>query len=107
MHIKRDGEVTPVEMVPGVVRTTRISSDKLMIVEFRLAAGAEVPEHRHPHEQCGTVRKGRMVLRCGGEETVLGPGDSYHIPGGVQHSVTVLEDAVTIDVFTPPREDYL
>ena len=42
MPIKRAGQVTPLEMAPGVVRVTRIHSEKLMLVEFRLAAGAVV-----------------------------------------------------------------
>ena len=50
---------------------------------------------------------GRMTLTVAGEETVIGAGDAYCIPGGVEHGVAVHEDSVTLDAFTPPREDYL
>lgn len=107
MPVRLKDAVVPVEMLPGVVRATLAVSDKLMIVEFRLTADVAVPMHQHPHEQCGTVRKGRMLFTVGDEETLLGPGDSYSIPGGVEHGAKVLEDSLVIDVFTPPREDYL
>jgi quercetin dioxygenase-like cupin family protein len=42
-----------------------------------------------------------------GEEAELGPGEIVHIPAGVEHEVTFLEDALVFDVFQPPREDLL
>ncbi len=99
-------EVEPVTMLPGVVRRTLGSTDKLMIVEFRLTAGAAVPQHEHPHDQVGYVVSGAATMNIDGVEVVCRAGDSYQIPGGVRHSVRFLTDTVLIDAFSPPREDY-
>jgi uncharacterized RmlC-like cupin family protein len=43
-----------------------------------------------------------------GDETLTcEAGDSYYIPGGVPHQGVTPEDALVIDVFCPPREDYM
>jgi len=99
-------EVEPVTMLPGVVRRTLGSTDKLMLVEIQLAAGAVVPEHDHPHDQVGYVVSGEVVMMIDGKETLCRVGDSYQIPGGVSHSARTLSDTIIIDVFSPPREEY-
>jgi hypothetical protein len=57
-----------VEAVPGVHRRVLSCGDAMMIVQFRIAQGAEVPAHSHPHEQIGHVVSGRMTFRIGDEE---------------------------------------
>jgi len=102
-------EMRPVEMVPGVVRRTLTSGDNLTLCQFDLAAGAEVPEHTHPHEQAGTVTIGRILLRVGGEgapEREVAPGAAYLIPGGAPHLVRALEPSRLIEVFAPVREEF-
>ncbi len=98
--------VAAVTVLPGVVRRTLGSTDKLMVVEFHVAAGAVVPEHNHPHDQAGYVVSGEMVMTINGKEALCRAGDSYQIPGGVFHGVRTLSDTVIIDVFSPPREEY-
>jgi quercetin dioxygenase-like cupin family protein len=51
--------------------------------------------------------KGRIRLSIGAEEYVAAPGDSWCIPGGVEHGAQILEDSVAIEVFSPVRDDYL
>ena len=63
--------------------------------------------HQHPHEQIVWMLKGEMELRIGGERRRMGPGDVAVIPGGVEHEVWFHEDTEAIDVFAPPREDFL
>ena len=58
------GDLTAVEMFPGVVRRTLVSGERLTFVEIRLAPGAEVPEHTHPHEQAGHVAGNLAVARA-------------------------------------------
>ena len=100
------GDLKPVEMFPGVVRRTLVSGDRLTLVEIRLAPGAEVPEHTHPHEQAGHVASGRVHFRIGAQESELGPGDSYLIPGDLPHFVRALDSATLIEVFSPVREEF-
>lgn len=96
-----------VEAVPGVFRRVLSCGSGVMVVQFRIADGAEVPTHAHPHEQVGHVVSGRLRFRIDEEERELGPGDGYAIPGGTHHGcVAVGGEAVAVDSFTPVREDY-
>ncbi|MDG6221188.1 MAG: cupin domain-containing protein [Candidatus Thermoplasmatota archaeon] len=81
--------------------------EKAMVTRFDFSAGEEVPVHSHPHEQAGYVASGRARMSIDGEETVITEGDSYYIPGGVEHGLVALENCVVLDFFTPPREEYL
>ena len=95
-----------VEAVPGVFRRVLSCGDQVMVVQFRIGAGAEVPAHTHPHEQVGHVVSGRMRFRIGDEERELGPGDGYSVPGGVTHGAIGVTDVIAVDSFHPVREDY-
>ena len=99
-------ELNPVDQFPGVVRRTLVSGDHLTLVEIRIASGAEVPEHVHPHEQAGHVASGRVHFRIGDLDRELGPGDSYLIPGDLPHHVRALDAATLIEVFSPVREEF-
>ncbi len=99
-------ELNPIDAFPGVVRRTLVSGDNLTLVEIRLSPGSEVPEHTHPHEQAGHVASGRVRFRIGGQESELGPGDSYLIPGDLPHHVVALDAATLIEVFSPVREEF-
>ena len=104
-RIARD-EVQPTEMMPGLVRRTLAWGEKVMMCEFTADAGVEVPLHTHPHEQVGFVQSGRVAFTMEGETWIATPGDSYAIPGGVEHAARFLEPTVLIEVFSPPREEY-
>ena len=94
------------EAVPGVFRRVLSCGDEVMVVQFRIGAGAEVPAHTHPHEQVGHVVSGRMNFRIGDEMRELGPGEGYSVPGGVVHGAVGITDCVAVDSFHPVREDY-
>lgn len=99
--------VRPYLMFPGVTRRILNTGERLMVVELYLDRGSIVPEHTHPHEQGGYLAKGRLRFVIGDEERILAQGDSWLVPSGVPHTVTALEDSIAIDVFCPPREDFL
>jgi quercetin dioxygenase-like cupin family protein len=101
-----NSEATPVEMLPGIVRRTLNEGERAMLCELRLAKGSHVPSHTHPHEQIGYLVSGRFRFRMGKEWLELGPGDSWCVPGDLEHEVEVLEDSVALDIFSPPREEY-
>ncbi len=106
-QVTRHDNVEPVEMLPGVERRTLAATEHLMLCEFRFQAGSEVPAHRHPHDQAGYVVSGEAIMTIAGREYPCGPGDAYAIPGGVEHAARFEVDTVLIDVFYPPREEYL
>ena len=95
-----------VEMFPGVERTTLVSGDSMTLVRVEVAAGAEVPEHTHPHDQAGTVVRGRIRIRLGDETTEVAAGGGYMIPGELPHFFEALEDSTLVEVFSPEREEF-
>ena len=95
-----------VEAVPGVFRRVLACGDDVMVVQFTIEAGADVPAHTHSHEQVGHVVSGRMQFRIGDEVRELGPGDGYSVPGGVTHGAVGITRVVAIDSFHPVRDDY-
>ncbi len=95
------------EAFEGVTYKTLAWGDKTSLGEFKLEKGCTIPAHNHPHEQTGYMISGRMTFTIDGEDYDTGPGDSWSIPGNVEHSVKVQEDSVVIEVFSPVREDYL
>jgi quercetin dioxygenase-like cupin family protein len=100
-------DATPVEMLPGLIRRTLGYTDDLMVVEFQSEAGVVVPLHTHPHDQVGYMVSGQMDITIDGVTKRVGPGDSYFIPGDMEHGATFVTESRAIDAFTPPREDYL
>jgi quercetin dioxygenase-like cupin family protein len=99
-------QVEPVEMMPNVFRRTLATGERLMISHVTLNQGGYVPLHKHPHEQVGYVIEGRLRMTIGDQVYEFEPGDSYSIPGNVEHDATGISDCVVLDVFSPPREEY-
>ncbi len=94
------------EVAPGIHIRTFWSSEMLISI-VDLAANAVVPAHSHPHEQLGTVISGEFELSIGGETRWLKPGDTYIIPGDVEHAARTGDTpAQTFEVFSPVREAY-
>jgi quercetin dioxygenase-like cupin family protein len=91
----------------GIRLKTLVYGDKTLIAEFRLEKGAQIPVHSHPHEQTGYLISGRIRLSIGENTFDVEPGDSWCIPGNVEHRAEFVEDSVAIEVFSPVREDYL
>ena len=101
----KDRESKP--QLEGVHYKTLTYGAKTSLSEFSLKKGSVIPRHKHPHEQTGYMISGRMMFTIGTERFEAEPGDSWNIPGNVEHNVEVLEDTVVIEVFSPAREDYL
>lgn len=100
------GDVPGRETVPGITMRP-ISGERLMMCLVDLLPNAVLPDHHHPHEQGGVVLDGELNLTIDGVAKRLEPGDGFIIPGDVPHSAVAGPDgARTLDVFTPPREDF-
>lgn len=96
-----------VEMLPGVRRRTLTFSKQTLSAEFVLDEGAIIPSHSHVYEQTGYLLSGTVIFSIGGIKKTLSLGDAWTIPGGVEHSLEVLENSKIIEVFSPLREDYI
>ncbi|MGC9522219.1 MAG: cupin domain-containing protein [Anaerolineae bacterium] len=95
------------ELLPGIVIEPLAWGERTSMAKFRLSKGTALPLHSHPHEQTGYMVSGHGIFLIGGKEIDAVPGDSWSIPGDVEHSVEVLEDTVIVEVFSPVREEYL
>lgn len=90
------------------IRMDVLAGARMMANWVQLAPGAEVPDHDHPHEQLGLVLQGEIDMTIAGETRRIGPGVAYVVPGGVRHSgVGGPDGCLVLDVFSPPRADYL
>lgn len=81
--------------------------DKSMVTRMNYKVGDKVPLHSHPSEQSGYVISGKYRIKYQNINEILNPGDSYSILENIEHSWEVIENGEVIDVFTPPRQDYL
>ena len=97
----------PVEKVTDKITRRVLAGDKEMVVWWSMKAGAHAAAHRHPHEQMFWMLTGRMEFRLGQDKRTCVPGDVALIPGGVEHEAWFLEDTEVVDVFAPPREDFV
>ena len=95
------------ELTQGVHLTKYVHGEQTMLGRFRLEHAAVIPTHQHPHEQTGYMVSGHMQFEIAGERYDTLPGDMWNIPANVPHSATVFEESIVIEVFSPPREDYL
>jgi quercetin dioxygenase-like cupin family protein len=94
-------------VLEGIRRKTLVYGAKTLMTEFLLEKGRVLPRHAHPHEQTGYLVKGQIRISIGADEYDVHAGDSWCVPGGVEHGAAVMEDAVAVEVFSPVREEYL
>ena len=100
----------PKEKVSEVLDRRLITADRVMLSHVYLKKGAIVPRHSHENEQITYILEGGLRFWIGADESqvidVL-PGEVLHIPSHVPHKAEALEDTVDLDVFTPPRADWI
>jgi len=94
-----------VEVVDGVYLTQLAAGERMSIQHFHIESGATVPAHSHEHEQAGYVVNGTFTFIIDGEEHVIHPGESYVIPGDVEHAAENRAEMPVdgIDIFSPLR----
>lgn len=99
-------EVSKQQIDPRVTRQA-IHCVAMTVARFEILKGGGVPVHSHLNEQISMVQQGRVRFVLGGKESILGAGETAHIPSNVPHSAEALDDAVVIDLFSPPRTDWI
>ena len=107
-HIPWDS--IPEEELNPLLRRRLITGEKGMLAHVYLDKGAVVPLHSHHNEQFTYVLEGALHFWIGddeSEEIVVHTGEVLHIPAHVPHKAEALEDTLDLDIFVPPREDWL
>ena len=84
-----------------------VHGEKLMLARVFMKKGAHVPKHQHHNEQATYILEGALKFAIDGKEIVVNAGEVLCIPGNMPHEAWALEDTLDLDVFTPPREDWL
>ena len=100
----------PKEEVTGALSRRLITGDRMMLAHVYLKKGCVVPKHQHENEQLTYVLEGALhfwIGEDGAEEVVVGPGEVLHLPSWVWHKAEALADTLDVDIFSPPREDWL
>jgi quercetin dioxygenase-like cupin family protein len=100
----------PKERVTDLLDRRLITGDRMMLTHVYLKKGCVVPKHSHENEQLTYVLEGvlRFWLGDDGAQMIdVGPGEVLHIPSNVFHKAEALEDTLDVDIFSPPRQDWL
>jgi len=103
-------EQMPIEPVNEKLSRRLITGDQLMLTHVYLKKGCIVPKHSHMNEQFTYVLEGALKFFVGDDdrdEVVVHAGEVLHLPANVPHEAHALEDTLDVDVFYPPREDWL
>jgi len=100
-------QLSPRTLAPGA-QTRTMWGERIMISLVDLEPASQVPVHSHPHEQMGMVLEGALTMVIGGESRDLKAGDVFLIPSNAEHSVSTGNVATQVlDIFSPPRQDYM
>lgn len=97
----------PVESLNPLLGRQLAVGDQIMVSRILLKKGCVVPMHSHVNEQVAYMQEGALRFTINGEEIVVRAGEFLCIPPNVPHQAEALEDTVNIDIFTPPREDWI
>lgn len=87
-----------------------ITGQDMMLAHVYLKKGAVVPRHQHHNEQITYILEGALRFHVGegdGEEVIVRAGEVLCIPPWVWHAAEALEDTLDVDIFSPPRQDWL
>jgi quercetin dioxygenase-like cupin family protein len=84
-----------------------IVGQEIMLARIQLKKGCVVPLHSHVNEQVSSIFKGALKFWIDGKEIVVGPGEVLTIPPNMPHKAEALEDTLAIDIFNPPRADWI
>lgn len=106
VQIIRLNEVKEEELNPLLFRKI-VAGEKVMFVQFILKKGLHIPLHNHESEQISYVVKGKLKFKINGDEHVIKDNELIIIPSNVPHEVWAEEDTLDIDIFSPPRYDWL
>jgi quercetin dioxygenase-like cupin family protein len=100
----------PAEAMKGGITRQLITGERMMIAHVRLKKGDEVPTHSHENEQITYILEGALHFWLGPKgdrEQTVRAGEVLVIPSNLEHRALALEDTLDVDVFNPPRQDWL
>lgn len=103
-------DAMPKERLNELLDRRLVTAERVMLAHVYLKKGCVVPRHSHENEQVTYVLEGALRFWIGeepGEEVVVRAGEVLVIPSNLPHKAEALEDTLDLDVFCPPRQDWL
>jgi quercetin dioxygenase-like cupin family protein len=100
----------PREKVSAMLDRRLITGDRMMLAHVYLKKGCIVPKHSHENEQITYILEGALKFWIGEDqqqELIVKAGEVLHIPSNVPHMAEALDDTLDVDIFSPPRQDWL
>ena len=100
----------PKERVAEKFERRLVTGERVMLAHVYLKRGFVVPRHQHDNEQLTYILEGALRFWIGEDESqklVVRAGEVLHLPSWVWHKAEALEDTLDVDVFSPPRQDWL
>ena len=100
----------PRERVTDTIDRRIVTAERMMIAHVYLRKGAIVPRHSHENEQITYILEGALRFQIGedgAQQIDVHAGEVLVIPSNVPHAAVALEDTLDVDVFNPPRQDWL
>ncbi len=98
------------ERVSDMLERRLITGERMMLAHVYLKKGCIVPKHSHDNEQITYILEGALkfwIGEDGAEEITVNAGEVLHIPPNVPHKAEALEETLDVDIFSPPRQDWL
>jgi unsaturated pyranuronate lyase len=100
----------PKEALKPDLQRRLISTDRMMLAHVYLEKGCLVPKHAHENEQLSYILEGALRFWLGEDESEVvdvAAGEVLHIPSQLPHRAEALETTLDVDIFCPPRQDWL
>ena len=100
----------PTEPLKGTITRRLVTSERMMIAHVYFKNGDDVPRHSHENEQITYILEGALNFWFGanGErEITVRAGEVVVIPSHLPHRALALQDTLDVDIFCPPRQDWL
>lgn len=96
-----------IEQLNPLVDRQFVAGERSMLARLILRKGCLVPMHSHENEQITYILEGALKFTLQDREIVVHAGEVLVIPSNLPHSAEALEDTVDLDVFCPPRADWI
>jgi quercetin dioxygenase-like cupin family protein len=103
-------EDVPKEALKPDLSRRLITAERMMLAQVYLDQGCIVPQHAHENEQLTYILEGKLRFWLGEDESEVvdvAAGEVLHIPSNLPHKAEALEPTLDVDVFSPPRQDWL
>ena len=101
----------PEEPMSALLTRQFVTGEQAMLSRIQLKKGCVVPRHAHPNEQIAFILSGALRFSVGEENSaqdyIVRAGEVLVIPGDVPHLAEALEDTLNLDIFAPPRKDWI